>query len=96
MSSSGKLEHLSNHFLDNTLPADVVKLREELADLSDRQGQLDAMLRDAALRQRFGADAESIAKAKDDERHHLQVLDRLMTRMRAVEAKLLIRKRQYH
>jgi hypothetical protein len=96
MSSSGKLEHNSDFSLDSTLPSDVVRLREELADLSDRHGKLDAMLRDAALRQRFGADPESIAKAKDDERNHLLVLDRLMTRMRAVEAKLLIRRRQYH
>jgi hypothetical protein len=54
------------------------------------------MLRDASLRQRFGPDPESIARAQEDERHHLQILDRLMTRIRAVEAKLLIRRRQYH
>lgn len=96
MSSSGKLEHNAAFVLDGTLPADVVRLREELADLSDRQGQLNDMLRDATLRQRFGADPESVAKAQEDERRHLVVLDRLMTRIRAVEAKLLIRKRQYH
>ena len=96
MSGSGKSEHTADLVLDTTLPADVVQLREELADLSDRHGKLDAMLRDAALRQRFGPDPESIARAREDERRHLQVLDRLMTRIRAVEAKLLIRRRQYH
>jgi hypothetical protein len=96
MNGSGKLEHKPDLFLDATLPADVVRLREELVDLADRHGKLDAMLRDAALRQRFGRDPESIARAREDERLHLQVLDRLMTRIRAVEAKLLIRKRQYH
>jgi hypothetical protein len=96
MSGSGKLEHKPALFLDASLPADVVRLREELVDLADRHGKLDAMLRDATLRQRFGPDPESIARAQEDERRHLQVLDRLMTRIRAVEAKLLIRKRQYH
>ena len=53
-----KPQHNSDPSLDGTLPSDVVRLEEELADLSDRHGKLNAMLRDAALRQRFGADPE--------------------------------------
>ena len=96
MSGSGKLEHNADFPMDSSPPADVARLRDELADLADRQGKIDAILRDAALRQRYGRDPESIAKAKEDEQRHLVLLDRLMTRIRAVEAKLLLRKRQYH
>ncbi|WP_404293468.1 hypothetical protein ACD578_12600 [Microvirga sp. RSM25] len=50
---------------------------------------LDRQLADALQRIRHGSSPDLIEKAKQDERHLLTELDRLMTRMRAIEGQLL-------
>jgi hypothetical protein len=96
MGGSDKLDHNGGSILDDTPPAEATKLIDELLSLQAKQVELDRKLRDAANRQRFSADTAHIERAKEDERSHLVLLDRLMTRMRAVEAKLLLRRRHYH
>lgn len=96
MGGSDKLDHKAGFTLDDTPPAEATKLIDELVSLQAKQAELDRKLRDAANRQRFSADITHVERAREDERSHLVLLDRLMTRMRAVEAKLLLRKRLYH
>jgi hypothetical protein len=96
MGGSDKLDHKARLLLDDAPPADATKLIDELISLQARQAELDRKLRDAANRQRFSRDSANVERAREDERSHLVLMDRLMTRMRAVEAKLLLRKRQYH
>jgi hypothetical protein len=50
---------------------------------------LDRQLADALHRIRHGSSPDLVEKAKQDERQLLTELDRLMTRMRAVEGQLL-------
>ncbi|MBS7454684.1 hypothetical protein KHP60_20435 [Microvirga sp. 3-52] len=50
---------------------------------------LDRQLADALQRIRHGSSPDLVEKAKQDERHLLTELDRLMTRMRAIEGQLL-------
>lgn len=69
---------------------DRAKLREELAALDVRRQELDARIRDAVDRQRYGSDPAEIDAAKRDEQTSLVEMDRLMTRIRAVEGQLLI------
>jgi hypothetical protein len=96
MSGLQKLGRPPNHKLDDTIPADVMRLRDELYRLKERQLELDGKLRHAVVRQKFGLGQDSITKAQFDEQEHLMALDRLMTRIRAVEAKLLLAKRRLH
>lgn len=65
-------------------------LKRDLAKLDARRLELDAELRDAVSRQRYGGDAEGTERARADEARLLAELDRLMTRIRATEAKLLL------
>ena len=96
MSGLEKLDCMPDHRLDDTVPVDIMRLRDELYRLRERQIELDGKLRNAVMRQKFGLDHDSIAKAECDEREHLIALDRLMTRIRTVEAKLLVAKRRFH
>jgi hypothetical protein len=82
--------------LDDTIPPDLMRLRDELQRLEERQNELDYKLRDALVRRKFSTDPASLNQAKSDEREYLVLLDRLMTRMRAVEAKLLLKRRSLH
>ncbi|WP_150117427.1 hypothetical protein [Microvirga vignae] len=50
---------------------------------------LDMQLADALHRIRHGTSADLVEKAKQDEKLLLGELDRLMTRMRAIEGQLL-------
>ncbi|WP_414473845.1 hypothetical protein [Microvirga sp. M2] len=50
---------------------------------------LDLQLADALQRIRHGSSEDLIEQAKQDERILLRELDRLMTRMRAIEGQLL-------
>ena len=77
-------------------PAAVTRLHEEWRTLQERLRALDHQLRDCAARQRFAASPEHAAKAAEEERSHLEQLDRLMTRARAVEGQLLVRRRYFH
>ena len=69
---------------------DSAALRQELAVLDARRLDLDARLRDAVARQRFAPDETTADRARSDEAALLAEMDRLMTRIRAVEAKLLL------
>ena len=86
---------LTRHF-DDTGPADLTSLRDELRQLIERHHQLDHAIRDAVTRQKFCSCPHSVIEAKADEGRHLASLNRVMTRMRAVEAKLLLARRRLH
>lgn len=65
-------------------------LRQELTALDARRLDLDARLRDAVARQRYARDRALAERARSEEASLLADMDRLMTRIRAVEAKLLL------
>jgi hypothetical protein len=72
--------------------SDVFKetqLHQEFLDLEHHMRLLDRKLADALQRIRHGASAELVEQARRDERQLLSELDRLMTRMRAIEGQLL-------
>jgi predicted aminopeptidase len=70
--------------------SDREKLEEELTRLDARRSQLDAAIRDAQNRQRYCHEPRTIEQARTDEAALLQELDRLMTRYRALEGRLLL------
>ena len=96
MGSTEKLDHKVELQLDDAVSLEIAQLRDELVLLQERQADLDGKLRDAANRQRFSSSAAGVEQARDDERKQLVLLDRLMTRIRAVEGKLLLRRRRCH
>jgi hypothetical protein len=69
---------------------DQAKLQDELARLDSSRQELDRELRDAQDRQRYGTNADEIEAAKREERDKVVAMDRLMTRIRAVEGQLLM------
>jgi hypothetical protein len=70
--------------------ADPTKLEEELDALDARRLALDAAIRDAHNRQRYGREPEAIERARVEEAALVRDLDHLMTRYRAVEGRLLL------
>ena len=71
-------------------PEDQDRLRAELAALDARLHELDQRLWEAIHRQRYSRTPEDIVRAADDLKHLVTEMDRLMTRSRAVEGKLLL------
>jgi cell division protein FtsB len=69
---------------------DQAKLQDELARLDSSRQELDREIRDAQDRQRYGTNADEIEAAKREERDKVVAMDRLMTRIRAVEGQLLM------
>jgi hypothetical protein len=69
---------------------DQAKLQDELARLDSSRQELDRELRDAQDRHRYGTNADEIEAAKREERDKVVAMDRLMTRIRAVEGQLLM------
>ena len=65
------------------------RLRQELLDLDRRREHLDRQLEDAVLRQRYAPSPAEHEPARSDEQRLLAEMDRLMTRIRAVEGKIL-------
>lgn len=65
------------------------QLHQEFLDLEQHMRLLDRQLADALHRIRHGSSPDLVEKAKQEERQLLTELDRLMTRMRAVEGQLL-------
>ncbi len=65
------------------------QLRQEFLDLERAMRLLDRRLAEALQRIRHGSSVDQIEKARQDEKILLSELDRLMTRMRAVEGQLL-------
>jgi hypothetical protein len=84
------------HQLGETGTEDLTRLHGELCCLEERQLELDHKLRDAAVRLRFCVDQDSLLRAKAAELEYLAALDHLMTRTRAVGAKLLLITRRLH
>ena len=74
-----------------------MELRQEYHDLEGRLWTLDRRLADALQRIKHAATATDLEQARQDEKAVLSQLDRLMTRMRAIEGQLLqIAKREKH
>ncbi len=69
---------------------DRVRLAAELRTLEARVYELDEAMRDAVYRQRYSGEPDETAKGADDLWHLVRKLDWVMTRVRAVEAKLLL------
>ncbi|PVE22215.1 hypothetical protein DC522_22205 [Microvirga sp. KLBC 81] len=65
------------------------QLHQEFLDLEKAMRVLDMQLADALHRIRHSSSADLVEKAKQDEKLLLGELDRLMTRMRAIEGQLL-------
>lgn len=65
------------------------QLHQEFLDLEQAMRALDMQLADALQRIRHGSSADLVEKARQDEKFLLSELDRLMTRMRAIEGQLL-------
>jgi hypothetical protein len=69
---------------------DRARLRADLAALDARLHELDQRRRKAINRQRYGRSPENVTTAGDDLKNVVTEMDRLMTRSRAVEGKLLL------
>ncbi len=74
----------------SSVPSDRTKLEEELIGLDARRLQLDAAIRDAQNRPRYCRDPRTVEQARAEEAALAKELDRLMTRYRAVEGRLLL------
>jgi hypothetical protein len=96
MESSPKLGQSPVFLTGGAQSSDLTVLHEKRRALQERLGEIDQLLRDARDRQRFSSNAEGAAKALDDERAYLLELDSVMTRIRAVEGKLLLTRRSCH
>lgn len=72
---------------------DRTALDQELAALDAERLAIDRHIRDAVARQRHGTDPRAIEQARADEARWLQRMDRLMTRIRATESRLLLQRR---
>jgi hypothetical protein len=70
--------------------SDRAKLEEELTGLDARRLQLDAAIRDAQNRQRYCHEPHTVEQARAEEAALVKDLDRLMTRYRALEGRLLL------
>ena len=65
------------------------QLHQEFIDLERHMRLLDLRLADALQRIRFGSSEDFVERAKQEEKWLLAELDRMMTRMRAIEGQLL-------
>lgn len=65
------------------------QLHQEFLDLELHMRVLDRQLADALHRIRHSSSADLVEEAKQEEKRLLTELDRLMTRMRAIEGQLL-------
>ena len=74
----------------SVVAVDLTKLEQELSGLDVRRSQLDAAIRDAQNRQRYCHEPRTVEQARAEEAALLTELDRLMTRYRAVEGRLLL------
>jgi hypothetical protein len=66
-----------------------VELHQEYHDLEDRLWKLDRRLSDAINLVKHASTTADLEKARQEEKAILMQLDRLMTRMRAIEGQLL-------
>lgn len=73
---------------------DETSLYQELVTLDDRRRRLEMRIADALNTQRYRADGSAVETARAEERRLLGELDRLLTRVRAVEGQLLQARRR--
>jgi len=80
-----------NRLFSREIPAvfKETQLHQEFLDLEHHMRLLDRKLADALHRIRHGSSQEAVEEARRDEKQLLSELDRLMTRMRAIEGQLL-------
>ena len=76
-----------------TAKLDRAALEEVLRTLACAEQLLSEELRFAQAQQRFSSDPKTITKGRQAEANAVVVLDRLMTRARAIEAKLDLMRR---
>jgi len=69
--------------------SEEAKLIAELRRLYDDYEKLNRRIANAAHRQRFSKDSADVEQAVRDEKAFLVEIDRLMTRMRAIEGHLM-------
>lgn len=82
--------HLSGGWSTTAAMTDEARLKQELEALDQMRVVIDARLREAEDRQRYVVDPGAKETARADERAILAEMDRVMTRIRAVESKLLL------
>ena len=75
---------------------DRARLRAELAALDARLHEFDRKIWEAIIRQRYSRDPENVERAANDLKKLVSEMDRLMTRSRAVEGKLLLLQKLSH
>jgi hypothetical protein len=71
-------------------PEEEARLSAELAALDAERYRLDQKIREAVDRLRYSLDPEEVARATAEERDFLIKIDRLMTRIRGLEGRLLL------
>jgi hypothetical protein len=71
-------------------PAEAASLLAELAALDGERYRLDELIREAIARKRYSPEREAAARAGDEEQSLIVAMDRLMTRIRGVEGRLLL------
>jgi len=73
------------------MTVDQASLSEELCDLDALRHALDLKVREADQRRRYSRDQQQVTQAVQDEAAYVAEMDRLMTRIRAVGAQLLLK-----
>jgi hypothetical protein len=71
-------------------PEEETPLSAELAALDAERYRLDQVIREAVDRKRYSSDPDEVARAAAEERTYLVQMDQLMTRIRALEGRLLL------
>jgi len=71
-------------------PEEDRRLSAKLAALDAERYRLDQVIREAVDRKRYSSDPDEVARAAAEERTYLVHMDRLMTRIRGVEGRLLL------
>jgi len=74
----------------HVVTTDEVRLAEQLASLDAQQYRLELKMRAAVHRQRYSPDPGDMARAVEEEQALVVELDRLMTKIRAVEGQLAL------
>ena len=88
---SGKAKEAGLIATWHLMTVDQARLSEELCDLDAKQHVLDMKIREAADQQRYSPDPQQVTRAAQDEAAYVAEMDRLMTRIRVVEAQLLLK-----
>jgi hypothetical protein len=71
-------------------PDEKPRLSAKLAALDAERYFLDQVIREALDRKRYSSEPDEVARAAAEERRYLVQMDRLMTRIRGLEGRLLL------